>query len=140
MYENCRDNKYFLIYLDTEVRNNDSITKIWLCKVMSEKRGWHVTKSPRLNPPLNIIKKWLKVLDIFKQNSYLNWKLTPKIFKAFLYRHCPAVILIIKQAKLNDSPVFKDFYLFESQLNFYAVAMILVQGQNGTEAALQKCS
>ena len=38
MYENCRDNKYFLINLDTEVRKNDSITKIWLCKVMSEKR------------------------------------------------------------------------------------------------------
>ena len=52
MYENCRNNKYFLIYLDTEVRNNDSITKIWLCKVMSEKRGWQVTKSPPLNPPL----------------------------------------------------------------------------------------
>ena len=52
MYENCRDNKYFLINLDNEVRNNDSITKIWLCKVMSEKRGWQVTKSPTLNPPL----------------------------------------------------------------------------------------
>ena len=39
MYENFRDNKYFLINLDTDVRNNDSINKIWLCKVMSEKRG-----------------------------------------------------------------------------------------------------
>ena len=39
MSEKCQDNKYFLINLDTEVRNNDSITKIWLCKVMSEKRG-----------------------------------------------------------------------------------------------------
>ena len=38
MYENCRDNKYFLINLDTKVRNNDSITKIWLYKAMSEKR------------------------------------------------------------------------------------------------------
>ena len=28
MYENCRDNQCFLINLDTEVRNNDSITKI----------------------------------------------------------------------------------------------------------------
>ena len=54
MYENCWDNKYFLINLDTEVRNNDSITKIWLCKVMSQKRGWQVTKSPPLNPPLLI--------------------------------------------------------------------------------------
>ena len=52
MYENCRDNKHFLIYLDTEVRNNNSITKIWLCKVMSEKRGSQVTKSPPINPPL----------------------------------------------------------------------------------------
>ena len=52
MYENCRDNKYFLICLDTEVGNNDSITKIWLFKVMSEKRGWQVTNSPPLNPPL----------------------------------------------------------------------------------------
>ena len=43
------------INLDTKVRNNDSITKIWLCKVMSEKRGWQVTKSPPLNPPLGII-------------------------------------------------------------------------------------
>ena len=63
MYENCRDNKYFLINLDTEVRNNDSITKIWLCKVMSEKRGWQVTKSPPLNPPLESIGKvqrWVK--------------------------------------------------------------------------------
>ena len=39
--------------LDTEVRNNDPITKIWLCKVMSEKRGCQVTKSPALNPPLS---------------------------------------------------------------------------------------
>ena len=39
MYENCWDNKYFLINLDTKVRNNGSVTKIWLCKVMSEKRG-----------------------------------------------------------------------------------------------------
>ena len=46
-------NKYFLINLDTEVRNNDSITKIWLYKVMSEKRGWQVTKSPPLNPHLD---------------------------------------------------------------------------------------
>ena len=53
MYENCRGNKYFLINLDTEVRNNDSITKIWLCKVMSEKREWQVTKSLPLNPPLD---------------------------------------------------------------------------------------
>ena len=29
MYENCRDNKYFLINLDNEVRNNGSITKIF---------------------------------------------------------------------------------------------------------------
>ena len=49
MYENCRDNKYFLINLGTEARNNDSITKIWLCKVMSKNRGWQVTKSPPLN-------------------------------------------------------------------------------------------
>ena len=62
MYENCRDNKYFLINLDTEVRNNDSITKIWLCKVMSEKRGWQVTKSPPLNPPL--MKQLAKSLQI----------------------------------------------------------------------------
>ena len=48
-------NKYFLINLDTEVRNNDSITKIWLCKVMPEKRGWQVTKSPPLNPPLTVL-------------------------------------------------------------------------------------
>ena len=34
MYEKYRDNKYLLINLDTEVKNNDSITKIWLCKVM----------------------------------------------------------------------------------------------------------
>ena len=60
MYENCRDNKYFLINLDTEARNrllklgNDSITKIWLCKVMSEKSGWQATKSPTLNPPLRV--------------------------------------------------------------------------------------
>ena len=47
-------NKYFLINLDTEVRNNGSITKIWLCKVMSEKKGWQVTKSTPLNPPLHI--------------------------------------------------------------------------------------
>ena len=44
----------FLINLNTEVRHNDSITKIWLCKVMSEKMGWQVTKSPPLNPPLDI--------------------------------------------------------------------------------------
>ena len=37
MYENCRDNKYFLINLDTEVRNNDSITKIWLCSHVRKK-------------------------------------------------------------------------------------------------------
>ena len=43
MYENCRDNKYFLINLDTEVRNNDSITKIWLCKVMSAP-AMHITE------------------------------------------------------------------------------------------------
>ena len=44
--------RYFLINLDTEVRNNDSITKIWLYKVMSKNRGWKVTKSPPLNLPL----------------------------------------------------------------------------------------
>ena len=44
-------NKYFLINLDTEVRNND------LCKVMSEKRGWQVTKSHSLNPPLETAQK-----------------------------------------------------------------------------------
>ena len=67
MYENCRDNKYFLINLDTEVRNNDSITKIWLCKVMSEKRGWHVTKSPPLNPPLK------GILESFTKFSGKHW-------------------------------------------------------------------
>ena len=39
MYENCPENKYFLIDLDNEVRNNGSVTKIWPCEVMSEKRG-----------------------------------------------------------------------------------------------------
>ena len=71
------------------------------------------------------MKKWVKVLDISKTH----WKLTPKIFKAFLYHQCPAVILIINQVKLNDSPLFKDFYLFESQLNAYAATLILVQGR-----------
>ena len=46
MRENCRDNKYSLMNLDIEVRKNGSVTKIWLCKVMSENRGWQVTKSP----------------------------------------------------------------------------------------------
>ena len=64
MYENCRDNKYFLINLDTEVRNNDSITKIWLCKVMSEKRVWQVTKLPPLNPPLELT-PWKCLLFLF---------------------------------------------------------------------------
>ena len=39
MRENCRGNKYFLMNLDTEVRKNGSVTKIWLCKVTSEKKG-----------------------------------------------------------------------------------------------------
>ena len=54
MRENCRGNKYFLMNLDTEVRKNGLVTKIWLCKVVSEKRGWQVTKSPPLNPPLHV--------------------------------------------------------------------------------------
>ena len=56
MYENCRDNKYFLINLDTEVRNNDLTTKIWLCRVMSEKMERQVTKSSSLNLPLQYMK------------------------------------------------------------------------------------
>ena len=84
MYENCRDNKYFLINLDTEVRNNDSITKIWLCKVMSEKRGWQVTKSPPLNPPLDatfltknkffsfLVKTWCCLLNNIQSALNLN--------------------------------------------------------------------
>ena len=52
MRENCQDNKY-LMNLDTEVMKNGSVTKIWLCKVMSEKRGRQVTKLPPLDPPLN---------------------------------------------------------------------------------------
>ena len=67
MYENCWDNKYFLINLDTKVRNNGSVTKIWLCKVMSEKRGWHVTKSPLLNPPLK------GILESFTKFSGKHW-------------------------------------------------------------------
>ena len=63
MYENCRDNQYFPINLDPEVRNNDSITKIWLCKVMSKKMGWQVTKSPPLNPPLLLIDVFEKFID-----------------------------------------------------------------------------
>ena len=51
MRENCRGKKYFLTNLDTR-RKKGSVTKIWLCKVMSEKRGWQVTKSPPLNLPL----------------------------------------------------------------------------------------
>ena len=51
MRENCRGKKYFLTNLDTR-RKKGSVTKIWLCKVMSEKRGLQVTKSPPLNPPL----------------------------------------------------------------------------------------
>ena len=39
MRENCRRNKYFPMNLDTKVRKNGSVTKIWLCKVMSERRG-----------------------------------------------------------------------------------------------------
>ena len=50
MRENCRGKKYFLTNLDI-LRKNGSVTKIWLCKVMSEKRGWQVTKSPPLYPP-----------------------------------------------------------------------------------------
>ena len=53
MRENCQGNKY-LMNLDTEVMNNGLVTKIWLCKVMSEKRGRQVTKLPPLDPPLNI--------------------------------------------------------------------------------------
>ena len=75
MFEKCRDNKYFLINLDTEVRNNDSITKIWLCKVMSEKRGWQVTKSPPLNPSLLVAhKKYLPIIATIKK-GLLNKKL-----------------------------------------------------------------
>ena len=51
MRENCRGKKYFLKNLDIR-RKNGSFTKIWFCKAMSEKRGWQVTKSPPLNPPL----------------------------------------------------------------------------------------
>ena len=74
MYENCRDNKYFLIDLDIEVRNNGSVTKIWLCKVMSEKRGWQVTKSPRLNPPLPF--KWIQLIE---WSNYLNMNCRPHL-------------------------------------------------------------
>ena len=39
MHENRWGYKYLLMNLDTEVRKNGLVTKIWLCKVMSEKRG-----------------------------------------------------------------------------------------------------
>ena len=54
MRENCWGKKYFLMNLETW-RKNASVTKIWLCKVMSKKRGWQVTKLPPLNPPLAIL-------------------------------------------------------------------------------------
>ena len=82
MYENCRNNKYFLIYLVTEVRNNDSITKIWLCEVMSEKRGWQITKSPPLNLPLIAIFHFirnvlvlLKYITLAGKTHYDQWKI-----------------------------------------------------------------
>ena len=34
---------------------------------MSEKRGWHVTKSPPLNPPLNLYANF--VIDSFEINE-----------------------------------------------------------------------
>ena len=100
MYENCRDNKYFLIYLDTYVRNNVSITKIWLCKVMSEKRGWQVTRSPPLNPPLfAIYVVWsanyasTNSLDSVRGEFHHpgfdgNWPTIIRIFFSLIHVHC----------------------------------------------------
>ena len=65
MRENYRGNKYFLMNLDTEVRKNGSVTKTWLCKVISEKWGRQVTKSPSLNPPLAHASMTKKKLVIF---------------------------------------------------------------------------
>ena len=76
MFEKCRDNKYFLINLATEVRNNDSVTKIWLCKVMSEKRGWQVTTSPPLNPPLHIMMGNLIQQDQLYEIHQWDWTIT----------------------------------------------------------------
>ena len=82
--ENCRGNKYFLMNLDTEVRKNGLVTKIWLCKVVSEKRGWQVTKSPPLNPPLDatfltknkffsfLVKTWCCLLNNIQSALNLN--------------------------------------------------------------------
>ena len=84
MRENCRGNKYFLMNLDTEVRKNGLVTKIWFCKVMSEKRGWQVTKSPPLNPLLDatfltknkflsfLVKTWCCLLNNIQSALNLN--------------------------------------------------------------------
>ena len=65
MRENYPGNKYFLMSLDTEVRKNGSVTKTWLCKVISEKWGQQVTKSPSLNPALAHASMTKKKLVIF---------------------------------------------------------------------------
>ena len=104
MYENCRDNKYLQINLDTEVRNNDSITKIWLCKIMSEKRGWQVTKSPPLNPPLMYVFT-LTIRLVVPRNLHVQiyigfymWQKQMYIFFSHMcsrsYEKCVSVILL----------------------------------------------
>ena len=72
--ENCRGNKYFLMNLDTEVRKNRSVTKIWLCKVMFEKRGWQVINSPPLNPSLDRCGlTWILILFFESGNVFLSF-------------------------------------------------------------------
>ena len=88
MHENCWDNKYFLINLDTEVWKNGSVAKIWL-KVMSKKRGWQVTKSQPLNPPLLWLWKfWIKEFKIALVTSFillLNWNIVS--FKLYILKY-----------------------------------------------------